>query len=222
MTTTVARWRRQPLGQRPALSGIDVQRARVVVDRALTEGRDWPSYADTATILEAYGINLVSTLTASTAIVAVAAANRLGYPVVLKSADPELVHKTDTGGVRLGLTGPDEVREAFAAVTAAGRPGTGVLVQPQLTKPVELVAGIAHDHQFGSIVLLGLGGVHTDALEDLMLRLGRLAEDLPEVAELDLNPVLPGPTGVVAKLRLAPVDAEPDPMLRRFSTKHTS
>ena len=60
----------------------------------------------------------------------------------------------------------------------------------------------------------------TAALEDLLLRLGRLAEDLPEVAELDLNPVLAGPDGVVAvdaKLRLAPVGAEPDPLLRRLN-----
>ena len=124
------------------------------------------------------------------------------------------------------------------------------------------MAGIAHDPQFGSVVLLGPGGVQTDllgdralrlvpmtdldagrmwrglraaplltgyrgapavdtaALEDLLLRLGRLAEDLPEVAELDLNPVLAGPDGVVAvdaKLRLAPVGAEPDPLLRRLN-----
>lgn len=82
-------------------------------------------------------------------------------------------------------------------VAAAGRPGAGVLVQRQLTGPVD-----------------------TAALESLLLRLGRLAEDLPEVAELDLNPVLAGPEGVVAvdaKLRLAPVGAEPDPLLRRLS-----
>jgi acyl-CoA synthetase (NDP forming) len=135
-------------------------------------------------------------------------------------------------------------------------------VQRQMTEPVQLVAGIVHDPLFGSVVLLGLGGVHTDllgdralrlvpmtdldagrmwrglraaplltgyrgtppvdtaALEDLLLRLGRLAADLPEIAELDLNPVLAGPDGVVAvdaKLRLAPVGAEPDPLLRRLS-----
>jgi acyl-CoA synthetase (NDP forming) len=180
---------------------------------------------------------------------------------VLKSADPELVHKSDTGGVRTGLTGPDEVRDAFAAVAAAGRPGTGVLVQRQVSAPVELVAGLVHDPLFGSLVLLGLGGVRTDlladrvlrlvpmtdldagrmwrslrsaplltgyrgappvdtaALEELLLRLARLAEDHPEVAELDLNPVLAGPdtlTAVDAKLRLAPVGVEPDPVLRRL------
>jgi ATP-grasp domain len=65
----------------------------------------------------------------------------------------------------------------------------------------------------------GADPVDTAALEDVLLRLGRLADDLPEVAELDLNPVLAGPAGVIAvdaKLRLAPVGAEPDPTLRRL------
>jgi acyl-CoA synthetase (NDP forming) len=169
--------------------------------------------------------------------------------------------------VRLGLGGPTAVRHAYPKVAAAGGPGAGVLVQKQVGEPVELVAGIAHDPQFGSVVLLGLGGVQTDllgdralrlvpltdldagrmwrdlraaplltgyrgappvdtaALEDLLLRLGRLAEDFPEIAELDLNPLLAGPDRVLAvdaKLRLAPVGAEPDPLLRRLSAQDPS
>jgi acyl-CoA synthetase (NDP forming) len=153
------------------------------------------------------------------------------------------------------------VRAAFRVVNAAGRPGAGALVQRQISASVELVAGLVHDPLFGSVVMLGLGGVQTDllgdralrlvpmmdldagrmwpslraaplptgyrgadpvdtaALEDLLLRLGRLAEDMPEVAELDLNPVLAGPAGVIAvdaKLRLAPVGTEPEPTLRRL------
>ncbi|MCU7724882.1 GNAT family N-acetyltransferase [Actinoplanes sp. KI2] len=257
-----AEWRRQPLGRRPELSGIDTSTARTIVDLALAEGGGWQDYQTTAALLTAYGIGILPGVVARTAGEAAAAANRLGYPVVLKSADPQLVHKTDRGGVRLNLGGPAAVRHAFAPVAAAGQRAAGVLVQQQAIAPVELVAGIAHDPQFGSVVLLGLGGVQTDllgdrqlrlvpmtdldagrmwrelraaplltgyrgappvdtdALEDLLLRLGRLAEDLPEVAELDLNPVLAGPDGVVAvdaKLRLAPVGAEPDPLLRRLS-----
>jgi len=186
---------------------------------------------------------------------AVDAAHALGYPAVLKAADPNLVHKSDVGGVRLNLADAAEVAAAYRAVVdATGDPR--VLVQPQVATQAELVAGIVHDPLFGSLVMLGLGGVHTDlfadralrllpvtdtdaaamwrslraaplltgyrgapaadtaGIEDLVLRLGRLAEELPEVAELDLNPVLAGPDGVVAvdvKLRLAPVDAEPDP-----------
>ncbi|WP_127508079.1 bifunctional GNAT family N-acetyltransferase/acetate--CoA ligase family protein [Actinoplanes solisilvae] len=250
-----ARWRNQPLGRRPELAGVRTGEARAAVEAALAGGGGWQSYRRTAEILTAYGIPLLPATLCATPAEAMAAAARIGYPVVLKCADSELVHKTDSGGVRLDLTGPEEVEEAFAKVSAAGRPGTGVLVQRQHSAPVELVAGVAHDPLFGSVVLLGLGGVHTDllgdralrlvpvtdrdagrmwrglrgaplltgyrgsppadtaALEDLMLRVGRLAEDFPEVAELDLNPVLAGPGGVVAvdaKLRLAPAGREPD------------
>jgi acyl-CoA synthetase (NDP forming) len=262
-----AEWRRRPLGRRPELTGIDTARARTEITAALAEGGGWQTYDRAAELLTAYGIKLAQAVSAPTGAAAAMAAERLGFPVVLKSADPELVHKTDVGGVRLGLTGPGEVSEAFGAVAGAGRAGTGVLVQRQLSGQVELVAGIAHDPLFGSVVLLGLGGVHTDllddralcltpmtdldagrmwrglrsaplltgyrgappvdtaALEDLLLRLGRLAEDFPEVAELDLNPVLAGPGGVLAvdtKLRLAPVGAEPDPTLRRLSAAQPS
>ncbi|SNY59115.1 bifunctional acetate--CoA ligase family protein/GNAT family N-acetyltransferase [Paractinoplanes atraurantiacus] len=252
-----AEWRRRPLGRRPELPDVSPGRARLAVDRALADGGGWQPYQRTRTILDAYGINILPAAHVRTAEAAVAAAERAGYPVVLKSADPELVHKSDTGGVRLGLTDAAAVREAFAAI------GVDVLVQRQIDGRTELVAGIAHDARFGSVVLLGAGGVHTDllsdralrllpmtdldagwmwrelrcaplltgyrgapaadtgALEDMLLRLGRLADDFPEVAELDLNPVLAGPGGVVAvdaKLRLAPVGAEPDALLRRLST----
>ncbi|MCA2219296.1 bifunctional acetate--CoA ligase family protein/GNAT family N-acetyltransferase [Jidongwangia harbinensis] len=256
-----AAWRRQPLGRRPDLTGIDPHGARGLVHQALGVGAGWQSYERTAAILAAYGIPVLDTATVTTPGDAVAAADHTGYPVVLKSADADLVHKSDAGGVRLGLCDGAAVRDAFAAVAATGRPGTGVLVQRQLQVSVELVVGVVHDRLFGSVVLLGLGGVLTDlladralrlvpmtdldagrmwrslrsaplltgyrgappvdtaALEDLLLRVGRLAEDLPEVAELDLNPVVAGPHGAVtvdAKLRLAPVGAEPDPTLRRL------
>ncbi|MEU4424793.1 GNAT family N-acetyltransferase [Actinoplanes sp. NPDC024001] len=256
-----AAWRRRPLGGRAELTGVDRQRARHLIDRALEETRGWQTYQRTAEILAAYGINAVPAVVAADARAAADAAEQFGGPVVLKSADPDLIHKSDTGGVRTGLIGNAAVRNAFAAVAAAGQPGRGVLVQPQLTAPVELVAGLVHDPLFGSLVLLGLGGVQTDllgdralqlvpmtdldagrmwrslrsaalltgyrgappidiaALEDLLLRLSRLAEDHPEIAELDLNPVLAGPDGihpVDAKLRLAPIGSEPDPVLRRL------
>jgi acyl-CoA synthetase (NDP forming) len=256
-----AAWRREPLGRRPQLTGVNPAEARQLIATALEHGPGWQPNRTTAAILAAYGVPVLATAAVATADAAVTAATEAGYPVVVKSGDPNLVHKSDTGGVRLAVSDAAEVRDAFRAVTAAGRPGTGALVQRQISAPVELVAGLIHDPLFGSLVMLGLGGVHTDllgdrtlrlvpltdldagrmwrnlraaplltgyrgaqavdtaALEDLLLRLGRLAEDLPEVAELDLNPVLAGPDGVVAvdaKLRLAPVGPEPDPTLRRL------
>lgn len=153
-----AEWRRQPLGSRPDLPGVDADRTRSAVDHALAAGGGWQPYDRTAQILAGYGITFLPTVTATNGVEAVDAAEQLGYPVVLKSADPALVHKTDTGGVRLDLTGPDAVREAFDAVAAAGRPGAGALVRKQVTAPVELFAGVVDDPLFGSVVLLGLGG----------------------------------------------------------------
>ncbi|MEU8239003.1 GNAT family N-acetyltransferase [Actinoplanes missouriensis] len=260
-----AAWRREPPGRHADPAGIDAAGARAAIHAAMTENDGWQPYERTAGILATYGITILPATPARDAGAAVEAAEQAGYPVVLKSADPELVHKSDTGGVCLGLTGADQVRDAFARVAAAGRPGSGVLVQRQRHAPVELVAGLVHDPLFGSLVLLGLGGVQTDllgdrslrlvpmtdldagrmwrslrgaplltgyrggppvdtaALEDLLLRLSRLAEDHPEVAELDLNPVLAGPDGLAAvdaKLRLAAVGAEPDPVLRGLRPSH--
>jgi acyl-CoA synthetase (NDP forming) len=193
----------------------------------------------------------------------VAIATELGYPVAVKAADPNVVHKSDVGAVWLNLTDPEAVRRAYIAITAAlGVNTPDVVIQRMAPPGVELVAGVVHDRQFGSLVMLGLGGVQTDllgdrtfrllpittvdaqrmwpslhgaplltgyrgsepadtsAVEDLILRIGRMAEELPEVAELDLNPVLAGPDGAVAvdvKLRLAPIGPEPDPYLRSLS-----
>jgi acyl-CoA synthetase (NDP forming)/GNAT superfamily N-acetyltransferase len=253
-----AAWRREPAGQRPALGGLDPEDARATVGAALSRGEGWQPYETAGSILRAYGIPVLPAATVGDAGQAVEAADCFGYPVAMKAADPDLVHKSDIGAVRLGLADAAAVRAAYADV--AGAPGvSSVLVQPMAAGTVELVAGVVHDRLFGSLVMVGLGGVHTnllgdrafrlvpmtdldagrmwralraaplltgyrgsprvhiEALEDLLLRLGRLAEDLPEVAELDLNPVLAGPDGVVAvdvKLRLAAVGREPDPVLR--------
>ena len=257
--TGYAAWRREPLGSRPDLKDVDRDAARAVVADA---GEGWQPYPRVAAILRAYGIPLLASRTAGSAEAAVAAADQLGYPVVVKAADPQVTHKSDLGAVRLDLADAAAVRRAYRAVAAAvGQAEPTVLVQPMASGTVELVAGIVNDPLFGSLVMAGLGGVHTDlfadrafrlvpvtdldagrmwrslrvaplltgyrgappvdtaAVEDLLLRLGRLAEELPEVAELDLNPVLAGPDGVVcvdAKLRLAAISPGPDPVLRRL------
>jgi acyl-CoA synthetase (NDP forming)/GNAT superfamily N-acetyltransferase len=255
-----AAWRREPLGCRPDLTGVDTERARSLVAAALAEGAGWQPAGLITDLLACYGIATLPTVTATGLDDAVAAANHLGYPVVLKSADPAIVHKSDRGAVRLDLPDAFAVRDAYTGIAAAlADPKPAVLVQPMRYGGLEVVVGVAHDPLFGSLVMLGLGGVLTDllgdrtfqllpltdldagrmwrslrgaplltgyrgkpgadvpALEDLLLRVGRLAEDLPEVAELDLNPVLALPHGtavVDAKLRLAPAGEEPDPASR--------
>ncbi|MFB4299215.1 acetate--CoA ligase family protein [Actinomadura sp. NTSP31] len=114
---------------------------------------------------------------------AVAAADRFGYPVVLKAAADGLAHKSDIGGVRLGLAGPDAVRAAYREVVAAlaGHAGAGALVQPQRSGGVELLAGIVRDPAWGLTLAVGLGGVWVEVLRDSALRL--LPVDARDVRE---------------------------------------
>jgi acyl-CoA synthetase (NDP forming)/GNAT superfamily N-acetyltransferase len=252
-----ARWCATPAGRSPALDGLNPRRARDLIDEAVLRP-GWQETGAAADILSCYGIVAAPARVASSSAAAVAAAEEFGYPVVLKSANPDLVHKSDIGAVWMDLTNAQQVVDAYRAVrAAAGDPR--VMVQRQARDGTELVAGIVHDALFGSVIMCGLGGVHTDvfkdrtlrllpvtdrdaetmwrglrgaplltghrgmppadtaAVEDLLQRLGRLAEDLPEVAELDLNPIIVHPDGlsvVDVKMRLEPTGDEPDPALR--------
>jgi acyl-CoA synthetase (NDP forming) len=189
-----------------------------------------------ARLLTAAGIPLAAGQTCGSVADAVAAAEELGYPVVVKAVHPDLVHKSDVGGVRLGLTSRTAVGAAAADLL---RLAPDVLVQPQLTG-VEVVVGGMRDPQFGPVVLLGLGGVLVEAMDDVVLgvpplhrddvlrmvdglrgrtaltgargaepvdtdalaavvqRVGDLLLGVPEVTELDLNPVLATAAGCVA------------------------
>ncbi|MET7402276.1 GNAT family N-acetyltransferase [Dactylosporangium sp. NPDC005572] len=258
-----AAWRREPAGNRPVLPGIDAEAARAVVRRALATGDGWQPAGVARSLLSCYGVPVVETLVAGGADEAVRLAVVAGYPVAVKAAAPDIVHRSDIGAVWLGLSDEAAVRRAYRGIgLALGQARPEVLVQPMAPAGVELVAGVVHDELFGSLVILGLGGVHTDllgdralrllpltdrdaaamwrglrgaplltgyrglppvdtaALEDLLLRMGAMAEDLPEIAELDLNPVLAGPGGCTAvdvKLRLARIGAEPETYVRQLT-----
>ena len=221
-----AAWLRRPLGSIPTLPDVRPAAAAEVVERALTQSDDsWLSPADTRALLDAYGLPLVPERLADSVGAAVAAAQELGYPAVVKSAAAG-AHKTETGGVALDLPDDRAVREA------AERIGLPVIVQPMLRAGTELLAGLVQDPVFGTLVAFGPGGVFAEligeatlriapltdvdaeelvtsgkagrlvrgfrgapaadvgSLVDLVHRLAALGDDLPAVAELDLNPVL--------------------------------
>ena len=162
-----AAWKREPLGQQPSLSDVDSVSAQSIARTAVAEGGGWQPHERIADILGRYGIPVVPTQTVVGAGAASKAATELGYPVVLKAADPDLVHKSDIGAVRLRLADPAAVEAAYAEIaTATGKPEPLVLVQPMAAGQVELVAGVVHDKVFGSLVMAGLGGVHTELFAD--------------------------------------------------------
>jgi acetate---CoA ligase (ADP-forming) len=245
-------WRRRPEGIVPVLERIDADRARELVAATLATQPDgaWAPHAVATAILSAFGIPVVLTRRADTPEAAVAAAESIGYPVALKAASPALVHKTDVGGVHLGLRTGEDVRDAFATMQRVlGASMGGANLQPMADPGVELIAGVTRDPQFGPLVVFGMGGVaaelqrdtslrlppltdvdvqemlrslrgspllfgyrgsqpvDTAALADVLARVSRLAETLPELAELDCNPVIASPSGALVvdvKLRLAP------------------
>jgi acyl-CoA synthetase (NDP forming) len=234
LATQRAEWLRRPAGGVPTVDGVHGQAGRAVVEAALEEAEErWLDPSETRALLEAYGLPVVPERIGETEDEVVEAAGELGYPVVVKTAEAG-AHKTETGGVALGLKDEAGVR---AALTRIGLPA---LVQPMVEKGAELLAGIVQDPTFGPLVAFGPGGVlaeligeagfriapltdadaeelvkegkagrlvagyrgapaaNADDLRDLLHRLSRLALDLPEVAELDLNPVIALPDRVVA------------------------
>lgn len=233
-----------------------VRRTRAAARRLLESGTDtgWTSAASARQLLAAYDIDLTGRLAAGPR-AAATAADDLGFPVAVKLADADVVHKTDLGLVRTGLRTPDEVEAVVDDFECRLAHECTVLVQPMVSG-VELAFGVVRDPSFGPMVMIAAGGVAVDALDDrafllppfhesdvlrvlralrvwplldgfrgappaataeaaeLAVRLGRLALDVPEVTEVDLNPVMVGPERcfvVDAKVRLRPApDAATD------------
>jgi acetyltransferase len=141
------------------------------------------SNAHAMRLLREFGIPLAETLSAPDTDAAVKAAERVGYPVVLKVDSPDVVHKTDVGGVRVGCADAAAVREGFRDVVASVRAKApaarvdGVLVQPMIAGGAEMILGVKSDPLFGPAVVCGFGGIFTEILRDVSIRVPPLAED---------------------------------------------
>jgi len=235
----------------PSSFAPDVAVARGIVARAVVEGRSWLNPVEIKRLLEAYEIEMVPTFAASNVDDAVRFASELfaqGATVVLKILSPDIMHKSDVGGVVLNLTTPDAVRTAandIMARTASLRPEariSGVIVQPMVirSKAREIIMGIADDLTFGTVIVFGRGGtaveiindkalalppldlrlardliertrvsrllrayrdvpaVKPDAVAMALVKLAQMAADIPEIRELDINPLLADESGVMA------------------------
>src|SRR5262249_15078233 len=157
---------------------------------AKTAAGDWLPAADALRSLADEGLPVAAWAIAGTRADVVAAAERLGFPIVLKAERPGLVHKSEVGGVRLGLACGDAVAAAFDELAA--RLGAGpVLLQRQAAPGIELVIGAKRDASFGPVVMAGLGGIWVEALGDVALRLAPIGTD-EALAMLDRLNAAPG------------------------------
>ncbi len=157
---------------------VNQQQAQTFIDQILKRRTKVLTEIEAKAILAAYGIPVTPTVSASSYQAAAQAANRMGYPVVMKIHSPEISHKTDVGGVKVGLINEEEVKAAFDEITEAARSRApeahvqGVTLQP-LVKPVdfELIMGAKKDPQFGPLLLFGLGGIYAEVLKDAAVEL---------------------------------------------------
>ena len=237
-----AAWRERDQGSRPEFKDID-RAAGVSFAASLVERGDrWLEPDEVSDLLGRYGIPTTAGVVVNSAEEVEKAAAEMGTPVVVKIVSSSILHKSDVGGVRLGLTSPafagDAARSILESLRAEGRDSEieGFLVQEMLpTEGAEFFLGVTHDALFGPLIACGAGGtmvelvrdvairitplsdvdatemlrslkswpllegyrgqppLDSDSLEELILRLSVLVEDLPHIAELDLNPILVRP-----------------------------
>lgn len=148
-----------------------------VFDKAKADGRVTVGDSESRDILKAYNFRIPQAELAKTAEEAVAIADKIGYPVVLKIASPDILHKTDVGGVKVNIQNAGEVRDAFDLIVYRAQryvPGAviwGCLVQEMLPKGgMEILVGMNRDPQFGPLVTFGMGGIYVEVLKDVTFR----------------------------------------------------
>lgn len=216
-----------------------------IIQKAKSQKRTALTEAEAKEILKKYGVPVVDEKAVDTVEEAQKAADKLGYPVVVKGLGSRLTHKTEKGLVKLNLKNSEDVRTAALYIKeAAGSDLEGFLIQPMMQGKREFVAGLFRDDQFGATVMFGLGGIFTEAIGDVVFRLApldekeagkmiedlhaqkllgafrgekapdkealvktlvglsRIASEMPDINEIDINPLL-----VTAEGRVTAVDA---------------
>ena len=222
----------------------DIKLVQSVINRVRSEKRTTIGDSEARDILQAYGLHIPRSEIASSPERAIEIASQIGYPVVLKIASPDILHKTDVGGVKVGLQNAEAVRDAFELMVYRAQryiPEAriwGCLVQEMAPAGgLEVLVGMNRDPQFGPLVTFGLGGIYVEILKDVtfriapfsreeaeamigeirahalldgvrgkppmdkeaildtIMRIGQLVQDFPEIAELDINPLMVYPHG---------------------------
>ncbi|ALE74123.1 MULTISPECIES: bifunctional GNAT family N-acetyltransferase/acetate--CoA ligase family protein [unclassified Pseudonocardia] len=253
-------WRNTPVGDFVVPEGIDPERARRLVASFRPDTPHALTDDEAVELLACYGLEVIAFRRVSGAEAAVAAAEEVGYPVVIKATGEQWRHRGDFVGVRLDLVSAEAVRAAHAELSRLTGSGE-VYVQRMAPKGSSCKIEVVDDPSFGSLIAFGLSGmatellddrayrvlpvstedakrlvrapraaplltgyrgtdpVDTDALEDVVLRIGQLAEDIPQVRSLALDPVLASPDGAFvtgARVTLGPVPDRRDAGPRRL------
>ena len=161
---------------------VDKDRAKSIFDTVKAEGRSNLLEDEGREILDAYGFPLPQSIVATTEDEAVDAANKIGYPIVMKISSPQIIHKSDAGGVKVNLTNDDETRDGFRTIMEYAKKYDsnaeikGVLIVEMVKGGKEMIIGSKLEPGMGPVVMLGMGGIYVEILKDVTFRLAPLTD----------------------------------------------
>lgn len=176
------KWIERPITT-PMRFDVDAEKAAKIFSNAAAENREQLTTGESLQVLSAYGIRVCKDGEAKNADEAVALAEEIGYPVVMKLNSKKISHKTDVGGVRVGIKDAEQLRAEYAdLVSKLEAKGLmdgfeGVIVQEMVKSDREMVCGCAKDPQYGPMMMFGLGGVFVEVMKDVTFRLAPLTPE---------------------------------------------
>jgi acetyltransferase len=199
----------------PRSYAVDKGKIALMILEARRAGRNQLGEREARDVIVEYGFRLPQNVVARTVDEAVSSATKTGFPVALKIVSPDILHKTDVGGVRLNLRDADAVARGFAEIDASVRrffPAAqiqGIAVQEMIVGGKEVILGMSRDPQFGPLLMFGLGGIYVEVLKDVAFRVAPVGPDEAEsmMREIRSFPLLRGVRGEKPSDLAAVVDA---------------
>ena len=197
-----ANWIKTPEGKIPKFK-VDKLKTKKIFDKVKKEKRPNLLEEEGQEVLKAYGLPLPKSALAKTEADAIKIAKQIGYPVVMKIASPQIIHKSDAGGVKVNLTNDSEIKEAFKTIIANAKKYNknaeikGVLIVEMVKGGKELIIGSKLEPGFGPVIMLGMGGIYVEVLKDVTFKLAPVtdkeADDM--IASIKTQKLLQGVRG---------------------------
>jgi len=195
-------WCTRPAGEHVSFA-VDRERVRALFARVRAAGRIELGEIEAREVLDAYGMRLPRSELAHSPDQAATLAAQIGFPVVMKISSPDILHKSDIGGVRVGIADAAAARDAYEVIEYRARTYSrdaaiwGVLVQEQVRRGREVLVGVSRDPQFGPLIGVGLGGIYVEVLQDVAFRLAPLTREevREQIRSIRSYPLLRGVRG---------------------------
>ncbi len=185
------------------IGNVDKEKALAVIEKARKDGRDALTEIEAKQVFEAYQLPVTHSRVATSEDEAVALAEKIGYPVVMKIVSPDILHKSDAGGVKVNVKDEAGVRQTYQTILSnanaykADANIHGILVQEMAPMGTEVILGSVNDATFGPTVMFGLGGIFVEVLKDVTFRVAPFSKKqaLEMISEINGAPILRGVRG---------------------------